>query len=341
MFQLFTSIKITEGYKRDLLLDLERETVQLIPKELTQFLKSLPTKTTFTDIEEQTVFELFKKEIIFECEVEQLDLFPTLSEEWDYPALITNAVVVISETTLHYLNYLCMELVNNGCFHVQFILDTPFKEKDLQKLLTIIKDSDLLGVGFILNFYSDVHYTHFLDSILTVTIVNDDIIVFNCMDEPLKAKHQQHFAFRNGLYHTNQCGTICKANFSISQSFYTESLHHNTCLNRKVTIDADGNIRNCPSLATTFGNVKTNSLKESVSKSAFQNVWHLKKEDIAVCKDCEFRTICTDCRAFTEEPNNLYSKPLKCGYNPYTNHWEEWSTHQMKQQAMEFYGLNV
>ncbi len=339
MFQLFNSIQITQGYKRDLLLDLERETVQLISKEVTQLLKSLPNKTSFTDSEEEILFELFKKEIVFEYDTTQLDLFPAMAMEWDYPALITNAVIVVSQTTLQYLHYLCIELVNNGCFHVQFILETEQSETDLEKLLNIIKTSDLLGVGFVFNFHT--HYSNFLESILTIPIVNDDIVIFNCVDENLKSKHQQRIRFRNGLYLPNQCGTICKANFSISQSFYTEALHHNTCLNRKVAIDADGNIRNCPSLAATFGNVKTDSLKASVSKPVFQNLWHIKKDDISVCKDCEFRTICTDCRAFTEEPTNPYSKPLKCGYDPYTNLWEEWSTHPMKQEVIRFYGMNV
>ena len=40
-----------------------------------------------------------------------------------------------------------------------------------------------------------------------------------------------------------------------------------------------------------------------------------------------------------EDPNNIYSKPLKCGYSPYTNQWEEWSTNPLKQQAIEFYGM--
>jgi hypothetical protein len=35
----------------------------------------------------------------------------------------------------------------------------------------------------------------------------------------------------------------------------------------------------------------------------------------------------------------MYSKPLKCGYNPYTCEWEEWSTHPMKQKAIEYYGM--
>jgi hypothetical protein len=49
--------------------------------------------------------------------------------------------------------------------------------------------------------------------------------------------------------------------------------------------------------------------------------------------------MCSDCRAYVENPNDLYSKPLKCGYDPYTTKWEEWSTHPLKQDAINYYGL--
>jgi hypothetical protein len=58
-----------------------------------------------------------------------------------------------------------------------------------------------------------------------------------------------------------------------------------------------------------------------------------------VCKDCEFRYICTDCRAYLEDPYNEYSKPLKCGYDPYTGEWSEWSTNPLKQAAIKYYGM--
>lgn len=35
----------------------------------------------------------------------------------------------------------------------------------------------------------------------------------------------------------------------------------------------------------------------------------------------------------------MYAKPLKCGYNPYTCEWEEWSTNPLKQQAIDYYGM--
>jgi hypothetical protein len=35
----------------------------------------------------------------------------------------------------------------------------------------------------------------------------------------------------------------------------------------------------------------------------------------------------------------IYSKPLKCGYNPYTAIWEDWSTNPLKKKAIDFYKL--
>jgi SPASM domain peptide maturase of grasp-with-spasm system len=135
------------------------------------------------------------------------------------------------------------------------------------------------------------------------------------------------------------CGMIDSKYFTINKLLYSESQHHNTCLNRKISIDKDGNIKNCPSMAESFGNVKDTTLEEALNKPGFKKYWNINKDQIEVCKDCEFRHICTDCRAYIEDPENQYSKPLKCGYNPYTNVWEEWSTNPLKQKAIEYYGM--
>lgn len=46
---------------------------------------------------------------------------------------------------------------------------------------------------------------------------------------------------------------------------------------------------------------------------------HIKKDDIEICKDCEFRYICTDCRV---QVDHKYARPNTCIYNPYTNLWK-------------------
>lgn len=86
-------------------------------------------------------------------------------------------------------------------------------------------------------------------------------------------------------------------------------------------------------------------MEEALQHPDFKKYWNLTKDQIEVCKDCEFRYICTDCRAYTERSHTNkegldISKPLKCGYNPYTGEWEEWSTNPLKQKAIQYYGLN-
>ena len=65
-------------------------------------------------------------------------------------------------------------------------------------------------------------------------------------------------------------------------------------------------------MSQSFGNIKDTTLEEALCHPDFKKYWNITKDQIEVCKDCEFRHICTDCRAYIEEPDNQYSKPLKC-----------------------------
>ncbi|TWF39911.1 SPASM domain peptide maturase of grasp-with-spasm system [Chitinophaga polysaccharea] len=135
------------------------------------------------------------------------------------------------------------------------------------------------------------------------------------------------------------CGEIRTGYFTANMELFTESQHHNTCLNRKLSVDQHGYIRNCPSMRENFGHVGDTSLQEVLDNPAFHQYANIRKDEIAVCKDCEFRHVCTDCRAYIENPQDRYSKPLKCGYNPYTNTWDDWTEHPLKQTAIAAYGL--
>lgn len=72
----------------------------------------------------------------------------------------------------------------------------------------------------------------------------------------------------------------------------------------------------------SYGNIQTTTLEEALNKSGFKDLWSIKKDDIKICQDCEFRHICTDCRAFIDDPNDIYSHPAKCTYNPYQAKWK-------------------
>ena len=152
--------------------------------------------------------------------------------------------------------------------------------------------------------------------------INHQLIIF--AEENLDVKH---------------CGMVSPSYFRMNIPFYTLSRNHNNCLARKIAIDSKGNIKNCPSMNETYGNIRENSLREALEKHGFKKYWDINKDMIHVCKYCEFRYICSDCRAYVEDPEDLLSKPLKCGYNPYTGEWSEWSINPLKQKAIDFYGM--
>jgi SPASM domain peptide maturase of grasp-with-spasm system len=103
---------------------------------------------------------------------------------------------------------------------------------------------------------------------------------------------------------------------------FTEALQFNTCLNRKISIDVAGDIRNCPSTPISYGNSQTMTLNQAVGKESFKKLWAINKDRVDVCKDCEFRYMCIDCRAHLSDPSNVFSKPAKCRYDPYNAMWE-------------------
>jgi len=63
-------------------------------------------------------------------------------------------------------------------------------------------------------------------------------------------------------------------------------------------------------MAESFGNIQDTTLEEALNKEGFKKYWDITKDQIEVCKDCEFRYICTDCRAYVEKPE----APLSFGY---------------------------
>jgi SPASM domain peptide maturase of grasp-with-spasm system len=132
---------------------------------------------------------------------------------------------------------------------------------------------------------------------------------------------------------------IAEKYFSMHFQSYLLSKNYNNCLYKKISIDKEGQIKLCPSQKQSYGSIENTSLIDVVDKLALNPLTTMTKDAITTCKSCEYRYACSDCRAFLENPDDMYSKPLKCGYDPTTGIWEEWSTHPMKQEAIVHYGL--
>lgn len=225
---------------------------------------------------------------------------------------------------LHY-NNLVLEAVDLGCTCI--LIDVVDKIPKLIRLCDHIYC--ILRLSF--RFFNDIKKN-------LVSNINEYHIFDSPYDKFISIKGISFIYISSDNYSLN-CGIISKYWFSLSLSHINLAINSNTCLNRKISIDADGNIKNCPSMKESFGNIKDTTLAEALEKPGFKKYWNIKKDDITKCKDCEFRYICTDCRAYLEDPDDIYSAPLKCGYDPYTGKWEEWSKNPLKQKAIEYYEM--
>lgn len=349
---IFSNCIITKGYSRSLICDLQNEVSFYVPNGLYEIanllktqsiseIKSIYDEESIQLIDEYVAF-LLNNELAFLCMKEEFDLFPQLSMDWDYPAIITNGIIDVRKESCFVFSDIFNQLDHLGCKDVQLRIYDAFSILELEAVLSAAETTVIKSIEvFVLQNkgINDQQYIELVNKFPRVTAFyihgsgEDKTIVSRAAPKLVIANMKDPINF---MMH---CGLVSESYFTITTELFTESHHYNSCLNRKISIDADGHIKNCPSMKNSFGNIKNTRLVDVIEKDGFKKLWNIKKDQIAVCKDCEFRHICTDCRAFLEDPADLYSKPLKCGYDPYSGTWSEWSKNPIKQKAISHYNL--
>lgn len=354
--KLFANCKIVIGNKRSTICDLQRNKFILIPNSLANLFDVndvLDLKEILKNIDKESheilndYLELLNKnELIFPCTKKEILKFPVLNLEFDFPATISNMILDYDRNSKHNFKFILDNYnIPLNCRYIQLRFFDEIEYSELIKIIELINQSFVRTVDLILK---------------EKMIIDDDFIQWVLKNRKIrsitihsskntKIIHEGLDGFgiivttKQNISSNNHCGIISHNLFNIAIESFTESQHHNSCLNRKLSIDANGNIKNCPSMSQSFGNIKDTSLEEALNHPDFKKHWNVTKDQIEACKDCEFRHICTDCRAYTErttfDGDIDLSKPLKCGYNPYTNEWSEWSTNPLKEKAIEYYGL--
>ena len=98
-----------------------------------------------------------------------------------------------------------------------------------------------------------------------------------------------------------------------------------TCWNGKVAVTPTGDVIPCVfARDLVVGNVAKSSLKDILADRKLKDLWKITLDDVEVCKDCEYRYACFDCRALSYTvTENLLAKMPACTYNPYAGEWEK------------------
>jgi len=339
---------ITEGKINFLIFDSERKQNFVLPNKYLALIKnianlSLPEALSKCNLDKEdfvkVVSFLIENDLIYFSDM--VGFYKSIGNDFDYPAEITNAIIDIGDQNVFSREYID-NLVEINCLHLQIRYLRKVELVELEELVALLESCFLESVELGLADCSLIKEKD-LVRIFNSKVYIEAVFCYNSNSNRLSS------LLKNGstqiLYYTMQrltiksCGVVSSNYFTPTVKAFSESTLFNSCLNRKVSIDEEGNIKNCPSMKESYGNIKDTTLAEASEKPGFKKYWDINKDKIHVCKDCEFRYICTDCRAYVEDPDDILSKPLKCGYNPYTGEWSEWSTNPLKQKAIDFYGM--
>lgn len=331
VFTLFACCLPVRGARRSVICDLQRQTFHFIPNGLYEILTEHAGETTeqikdfYAHEYDQEIDEYFEfllnHELGFWCA--DPERFPALDLTWEAPERITNAILDVDERSAHEYGKILGELDDLGCKALEVRFFHSCRLAELRAILEAARCGRLRSLDLLAGWSPE------LTAEALAGLVREHprlcgIVIHSAPESRQFTPHRSGVTveFRREVIDSPRCcGKIHPGYFVVDLETFAEGQRHNTCLNRKIAVDARGEIRNCPSLPRSFGNVREVSLHSALAHRDFAALWSINKDQIEVCKDCEFRYICTDCRAYLRDAADLYSKPSKCTYDPYAAEW--------------------
>jgi|GEM_PF-2058324 len=110
-----------------------------------------------------------------------------------------------------------------------------------------------------------------------------------------------------------------------AEQFYL-NCERNSCWFQKLSFTFRGDMTPCPmARSEIIGNFLDNRFNNLIKlQSDISKLWNMTRDNIEICKDCEYRYYCKDCRPLeksTSGSNNIKMRSRFCLYNPYTGEW--------------------
>lgn len=359
-FRTFANCLISKGVTRSIISDLQREISEFIPNSMVEIIEELNSNVSISDVvkmyceedeeNEEIIREyisfLQKKNLGFYCEKDDFKRFPPLNLSFHSPSHITNIIIEIRKSNISQLQQIVSSLDILLCKNVNLVFYESLNFDDYKIISAFFENSVVENVEIVAKYEGNTN-RELLEKISKEFIKLTRLTLFNAPEKEVIVQNSKILMdvilLKTQVTNFKFCGIVNMEYFDTNLPKILESINHNSCLHKKISIDIDGNIKNCPSMPQIFGNIKNILLEKAVAQKDFNKYWNITKDHIEICKDCEFRNICTDCRAYTERTHDKngidISKPLKCGYDPYKGEWTEWSTNPLKEKAIEYYGM--
>ncbi|MGI0119109.1 grasp-with-spasm system SPASM domain peptide maturase [Zooshikella sp. RANM57] len=330
---LYSSIQLVKGYSRSLLIDLERYKMRLVPNEFNDFINNCKIEPVLTVLQkyEQDDQVIIKEYLDFIIEHEfgfytdKPECFPDLDLTWKSPSYITNAVIDVNKDSHHDYSHMINILESLGCQAIDLRVFDNIHFDLIDDFLSLSDNSCIRNINICIPYATWKNRKANKDYFLDHPRINT-FIVHKSPKNKIKENEYDNrkiIFLKKGITSANCCGYVSENLMIGNMSLFTESQQHNSCLNRKLSIDVNGQVNNCNVRKENYGEYDKIDVVDLVKNNkSFSSLWQITKDQISVCQDCEFRYVCVDCRGLISDDQNIYSKPKRCNYNPYKAEWE-------------------
>lgn len=106
---------------------------------------------------------------------------------------------------------------------------------------------------------------------------------------------------------------------------FAQARYGHNCFSKETCVTASGEVFACIMERTTpLGNVLSEPLGVILDSGVSRQFRTLSKDHVEVCRDCEYRYCCFDCRPRAQgmaANSSRYAKPAECLYDPYAGVW--------------------
>jgi hypothetical protein len=294
--------QVVKGYLRNAIYDLTRQKYYLIQK--------------FSDINQldKDILDFLEKEEVI------LSIPQSLKNHFPFIDFTYHTNQIISSCQIKYFgSFDITKITNLNCRDFSIIADNFSQQKEaINSILKTLSNEPVNSVQLHItdNIFSELDFEYLKDIILNYSFC----VAYVYFDYSLKQKEQ----ILNILFLEKKANDI-RENFYINIKSFTEAQNKNLFYNQFLFIDDEGTIKNSPYSSIDFGyifDVNHLQLREIVSSKTFNYLWDISKNEIDICKDCEFRYMCCDDKLpITRNQNHWYHKQ-ECNYNPYICKWK-------------------
>lgn len=334
-FSLYANCIAVKGKTRATVCDLQRGNFIFISNELADILLAGRSARIRHILEKHTVQaeyleQLYKRLIAFDLGdyFDDLSMFPEIDPVFLSPYEVQDCIIELSDINLLHSKTIFTSLALLGCQFLELRAYDHFEIEKLNHFLRFLTNTRIRNVEIYLKSSSKINDGEY-EKILQEYPIIGSLIVHSAAGYHVSKVGTADLVFtRQAMASADCCGNISKDYFKINLPFYLQGKSHNTCLFKKISISSDGNIQNCPSISRIYGNISHAKLEDVIHLDDFRSLWDINKDQIEDCRVCEFRYICSDCRAFLSD---VKQKPAKCRYNPNTGQ----NLHQLGFQNLE------